>query len=174
MQTCPDVQILATSREGLAVEGERVWPLRSLPIPGTQEPIESIAASDAVRLFVERAEMARPGFTLDATNAAAIADICRRLDGIPLAIELAAARVSAMRPADIAARVDERFRLLTGGRGTAVERHPGIGRIGHDRGTPVGCARLVRAEVSRAVAGDEADEQQSDGAFHAPRLCARG
>ena len=67
--------------------------------------------------------MARPGFTLDATNAAAIADICRRLDGIPLAIELAAARVSAMRPADIAARVDERFRLLTGGRRTAVERH---------------------------------------------------
>jgi hypothetical protein len=79
--------------------------------------------SDAVQLFVERAEMARPGFALDATNAAAVAEICRRLDGIPLAIVLAAARVSAMRPGEIAARVDERFRLLTGGRRTAVERH---------------------------------------------------
>ena len=123
LQTCPDVYVVATSREGLAVEGERVWPLRSLPIPSADEPPEMIAASDAVQLFVERAVMARPGFTLDGTNASAVADICRRLDGIPLAIELAAARVSAMRPNEIAARVDERFRLLTGGRRTAVERH---------------------------------------------------
>ncbi|HXY95124.1 MAG TPA: adenylate/guanylate cyclase domain-containing protein [Acidimicrobiia bacterium] len=123
LQTCPHVQVLATSREGLAVEGERVWPLRSLPTPGVQQPLALIAASDAVRLFVERGEMARPGFTLDDASRAAVADICRRLDGIPLAIELAAARVSAMRPGDIAARVDERFRLLTGGRRTAVERH---------------------------------------------------
>jgi predicted ATPase/class 3 adenylate cyclase len=123
LQACAGVSIVATSREGLAIDGERVWPLRSLSIPGAQDPIESIAASDAVRLFVDRAEMARPGFMLDPGNAGAVADICRRLDGIPLAIELAAARASAMRPADVAARLDERFRLLTGGRRTAVERH---------------------------------------------------
>src|SRR5207253_5491944 len=76
-----------------------------------------------VRLFVERARAARPGFALDATTAAGVAEICRRLDGIPLAIELAAARVVAMNPSEIAGLLDERFRLLTGGRRTAVERH---------------------------------------------------
>jgi predicted ATPase len=73
-----------------------------------------------VRLFGERASAARSGFVLDGTNVGAVSEICRRLDGIPLAIELAAARVVGMRPAEIAARLDERFRLLTGGRG--VER----------------------------------------------------
>jgi predicted ATPase/class 3 adenylate cyclase len=120
---CPDVRILTTSREGLAVDGERVLPLRSLPIPAPTADILDIAASDAVRLFAERAEAARPGFTVDATNAPAVAEICRRLDGMPLAIELAAARVASMRPVEIAALLDERFRLLTGGRRTAVERH---------------------------------------------------
>jgi len=123
LQGCPDVRIVATSREGLAVAGEQVFPLRSLPIPGESETAETIAASDAARLFVERAALARAGFVIDSTNVDAVAEICRRLDGIPLAIELAAARVSAMRPRDIAARLGERFRLLTGGRRTAVERH---------------------------------------------------
>jgi predicted ATPase len=120
---CPDVRVLATSREGLAVDGERLRPLRSLGLPDPADSPDVIAASAAAALFVERARAARPEFALDHSNAAAVAEICRRLDGIPLAIELAAARTVGMSPAEIAARVDERFRLLTGGRRTAVERH---------------------------------------------------
>ena len=123
LQRCPTVRVIATSREGLALEGEQVWPLRSLPVPPPDGRLEETAANAAVRLFVDRAAMARPGFALDASNVGSVSEICRRLDGIPLAIELAAARVSSMRPADIAARLGERFRLLTGGRRTAVERH---------------------------------------------------
>jgi len=123
LQLCPGVRLLATSREGLAVEGERVWPLRSLPAPGAEISAGSVLSFAAPQLFQERAESARPGFTVDSINAPTIAEICRRLDGIPLAIELAAARVSSMSPAEIAGHLDERFRLLTGGRRTAVERH---------------------------------------------------
>jgi len=123
LQRCPHVRVIATSREGLALEGEQVWPLRSLPVPARDGLLDETAANAAVRLFVDRAAMARPGFALDAANVASVSEICRRLDGLPLAIELAAARVSSMRPADIAARLGERFRLLTGGRRTAVERH---------------------------------------------------
>jgi predicted ATPase len=107
---CPGVRVLATSREPLVVAGEIVRPVRAL------------GSADAVELFVERAAAVRPDFTLNATNEAAVAEICRRLDGIPLAIELAAARVIAMGPAEIAGHLDERFRLLTGGRRTALER----------------------------------------------------
>ena len=124
LRDAPGVRIVATSREGLAVEGERVMPLRSLPVPDpTFAELEQIAASDAVQLFGERAEAARPGFSLEAGNATAVVDICRRLDGMPLAIELAAARIASMSPAEVAERLDERFRLLTGGRRTSVERH---------------------------------------------------
>ena len=123
LQRCPLVRVIATSREGLALEGEQVWPLRSLPVPPPDGRLDEAAANAAVRLFVDRAAMARPGFALDSSNVGSVSEICRRLDGIPLAIELAAARVSSMRPADIAARLGERFRLLTGGRRTAVERH---------------------------------------------------
>ena len=121
LRECPGVRILATSREGLGVEGERVWPLRSLPLPDATGA--EIAANDAVRLFVERAEAARASFGLDAANVGAVGEICRRLDGIPLAIELAAARVVSMSPLEISGLLDERFRLLTGGRRSAVERH---------------------------------------------------
>jgi hypothetical protein len=117
------VRILATSREGLAVPGERVWPLRSLPVPESAPSAEAALAAASVQLFVDRAQAARSGFVLDAGNTEAVAEICRRLDGIPLAIELAAARVVAMNPGEIAALLDERFRLLTGGRRSGVERH---------------------------------------------------
>ena len=123
LRACRGVRLLATSREGLAVEGEHVWPLRSLPFAELSSDVETMVRSDAVRLFVERARAARSGFMLDGANVSAIAEICRRLDGIPLAIELAAARVVGMRPSEIAALLDERFRLLTGGRRTSVERH---------------------------------------------------
>lgn len=121
LRECPEVRILATSREGLAVAGEQLVALASLPVP-VESDLDVALSSEAVRLFGERAAAARSGFVLDGTNVGAVSEICRRLDGIPLAIELAAARVVGMRPAEIAARLDERFRLLTGGRRTAVER----------------------------------------------------
>jgi predicted ATPase len=122
LHDCPRVRILATSREGLAVDGEQVWPVRSLQTPSTAS-VDEITASAAARLFTERAQAVAPAFGVDSSNASAVAEICRRLDGIPLAIELAAARVTSMSPTEIAALLDERFRLLTGGRRTAVERH---------------------------------------------------
>ncbi len=88
-----------------------------------RRPFDVVAASEAVQLFVERARAVQPGFVLDESNAEAVAEICRRLDGIPLAVELAAARVTIMTPTDIAARLDQRFQLLTGGRRSAAERH---------------------------------------------------
>jgi len=122
LRECAGVRILATSREGLAVAGEQLVALASLTLPNESD-FNAVAGSEAVRLFVERAAAARSGFVLDAANVGAVSETCRRLDGIALAIELAAARVVGMRPAEIAARLDERFRLLTGGRRTAVERH---------------------------------------------------
>ena len=120
---CPGVRILATSREGLAVDGEHVIPLRSLEVPAPAAGSEEIASSASVQLFVERALAAGGELAPEQHDLSAIADICRRLDGVPLALELAAARTAAMSPADIAAHIDERFRLLTGGRRSAVERH---------------------------------------------------
>jgi predicted ATPase/class 3 adenylate cyclase len=122
-RACPGVQILATSREGLNVEGEWILAVSSLPIAEPGANVEEVVSSPAVCLFVERARAARQDFGLDLTNADAIAQICRRLDGIPLAIELAAARVAAMSPSELAERLDDRFRVLGGGRRGAVERH---------------------------------------------------
>lgn len=121
LRACPKVTLLATSREPLAVAGETVLPLAPLTLPGDL-PVDPDAAAlarftqlDAVRLFVERATAAQPAFGVTSANAPAIAEICRRLDGIPLALELAAARVRSLAPDDIARRLDQRFRLLTGG-----------------------------------------------------------
>jgi predicted ATPase len=120
---CPHVAILATSREALEVRGERVIRVRSLPVPLPGAPLDQLASFDAARLFLDRAEATGADLTVGADNAPPIAEICRRLDGIPLAIELAAARVIALNPGEIAAHLDERFRLLTGGRRAPVERH---------------------------------------------------
>jgi predicted ATPase len=120
LRGCAGVVTLVTSREALGVEGEQVIPLRSLSVP---ESIGDAESSEAVRLFVERAREVRPSFTLTADNASAVVEICDRLDGIPLALELAAARASSLGPGDIARRLSERFRLLTGGRAAALERH---------------------------------------------------
>jgi predicted ATPase/class 3 adenylate cyclase len=121
LQAAPAVRVLATSRELLGVGGERVVGVPSLSI-ATESSIEAIAACEAVRLFVDRAGATRSGFRVTSANAEQIAEICRRLDGIPLAIELAAARATSMAPGEIAALLDERFRLLTGGRRRGVER----------------------------------------------------
>jgi hypothetical protein len=113
--------VLATSREGLAVSGEHVLPLSPLQVP-TGDTLGTVAGCEAVRLFVERAEDVRPGFVVEADNAAVLARLCRRLDGTPLAIELAAARVRSLALSDILSHLDRRFRLLTGGRRSALRR----------------------------------------------------
>ncbi len=133
LAAAPRLRILTTSREALAVPGEAIVQLQSLSCPaargvaapgdaGDAADLAAAAATEAVRLFSERASAVDPGFTLGAANVAAVSEICRRLDGIPLAIELAAARVSVMSPDEIARRLGDRFRLLAGGRRTSVPR----------------------------------------------------
>ena len=120
---CSRLVVLATSREGLALVGERIVAVPSLRVPDEGVDGQELTRTDAVRLFVERASVSRPDFTLTDRNADAVAVLCRRLDGIPLAIELAAARVRSMSPEDLAARLDQRFKLLTQGSRAALERH---------------------------------------------------
>ena len=118
----PRVHILATSRQPLGVPGERTLAVPPLAVGAPDATPAELAGIEAVRLFVDRAAAARPGFTLNAGNAAAVAQVCRRLDGIPLAIELAAARTRVLAPAQIAARLDDAFKLLTGGQRTLLPR----------------------------------------------------
>ena len=122
LRACPGVRVLATSREALDLDGEATVPIRSMALAASDDAAD-VAQSDAARLFAERAATARPGFVFDAANATPISEVCRRLDGIPLAIELAASRVASLGVAEILALLDERFRLLTGGRRIALERH---------------------------------------------------
>ena len=131
--TCTALRVLATSREPLGVEGEAVFAVPSLALPALGADRDGVGAiddgevdqadrSEAVRLFVDRATATLPSFTLDRTNVRAVVEICRRLDGIPLALELAAARVNVLSAGEIADGLGDRFRLLTGGRRTAVPR----------------------------------------------------
>jgi predicted ATPase len=122
-RSCGRLVILTTSREGLGIEGERLVPVPPLVLPGVGADLDSIIDAEAVRLFTDRAAAVKPGFAVTAENAAAVAAVSRRLDGIALAIELAAARVPAMTPAELARRLDRRFAVLAGGRRGAVERH---------------------------------------------------
>jgi predicted ATPase/DNA-binding SARP family transcriptional activator len=125
LRHCPQLQILATSREALNIAGESAWlvPPLSLPEAGEQMPLDILRQADAIRLFTERATAVLPGFSLTGQNATVVEQVCRRLDGIPLAIELAAARVKMLRVEQIAARLDDRFHLLVGGSRTALPRH---------------------------------------------------
>jgi predicted ATPase len=118
---CPGVRVLATSREGLNVAGEQLIQVPSLGLP-EDDPGGDPAGCESVRLFVERARLVKADFDLDAGNQAEVAAVCRRLDGVALAIELAAARVPAMTPAELLSRLDRRFRLLSGGGRVAIER----------------------------------------------------
>jgi predicted ATPase/class 3 adenylate cyclase len=130
LAAAPGVRILATSREALAVDGEAVVQVPSLTCPArtagslrNEDPsVADAGATEAVRLFADRASAVLPSFAVTDANVRAVAEICTRLDGIPLAIELAAGRVSAMSPEEIASGLGDRFRLLTGGRRTAVPR----------------------------------------------------
>jgi predicted ATPase/DNA-binding SARP family transcriptional activator len=135
LRACPGVQILATSQQALGMTGEVAYRVPSLAMPegdaiaGAGEGPEAAAALKAmqgygaVRLFVERARFGQPGFALSAQNAREVLAICRRLDGIPLAIELAAARLAVLSPSQLAERLDDRFRLLTRGNRAAPARH---------------------------------------------------
>ncbi|MGH7725732.1 MAG: protein kinase domain-containing protein [Candidatus Eiseniibacteriota bacterium] len=140
----PELKVLITSREGLGIEGERLFAVRSLALPpaDAEDDPESLLRYEAVRLFVTRAQEVDPEFTLDRTNAALVKEVCRRLDGIPLALELAAARTRALSIEQIARMLDDRFRLLTGSTRTALERH-----------------RTLRATVQWSYDHLEADER---------------
>jgi non-specific serine/threonine protein kinase len=127
LRSCQNLRVLATSRAALGIAGELAYRVPSLSLPDPKY-VQSIGASDltryeAVRLFVERAASSQPTFALTNQNALVAAQICQRLDGIPLAIELAAARVKVLSAEQIADRLDDRFRLLTGGSRTALPRH---------------------------------------------------
>jgi len=120
LQQCPKVVILASSRERLGIRGETTYPVPPLSVP--QGEVEDLLEYEAVRLFVERARNAEPRFALTPENAPAVVSICQRLDGIPLAIELAAARVRFLSVREIHSKLGHRFRLLTGGSRTALPR----------------------------------------------------
>lgn len=124
LRACSKLTILATSREALGIAGERAYRVPSLSIAGLHHApaLDAIMGNDCVHLFVERAQAVQSDFHLNNKNAPAIAQICTRLDGIPLAVELAAARVKVLTPDQIAARLDDRFRLLTGGSRAALPR----------------------------------------------------
>ena len=122
-RACPRVVVLATSREGMAIEGEQLIALPPLEAGEPGEDVGSLVHTDAVCLFVERARRVKADFALSPSNAAAVVEVCQRLDGVPLAIELAAARVIALSPAELVRRLDRRFQVLAGGRRGAVERH---------------------------------------------------
>ena len=123
LRACPRLKIMASSREALGIAGETAYRVPSLacPNPRTADP-HTLVQSEAARLFVDRALAAQPRLTLTAQNVTAIAQICGRLDGIPLALELAAARTRVFTPEQVATRLDDRFRLLTGGSRTALPR----------------------------------------------------
>ena len=125
LRACPSLRILATSRQALGIDGETVLSVPSLSLPEASSPpeVERLAQYEAVHLFVDRATAAAPHFRLSEPNVALIADICRQLDGVPLAIELAATRLKLLGVEQLAARLEDRFRLLIGGSRSAPSRH---------------------------------------------------
>ena len=120
---CPRVHVLATSREPLGIVGERLVEVPPLAWPDAGASVDAALAHPAVELFADRGAAAAPGFAITDDNVAAVVEICRRLDGQPLAIELAAARVRTLAPARLARLLDDRFHVLTGGSRTAMPRH---------------------------------------------------
>ncbi|RFU40690.1 AfsR/SARP family transcriptional regulator, partial [Actinomadura logoneensis] len=123
LAAAPHARVLATSREPLGITGENLFPVPSLALPPSGADPATALGHAATRLLADRAAAVRPGFAVDDANVADLVEICRALDGIPLAIELAAARLRALTPAQVAARLGDRFRLLTGGSRSALPRH---------------------------------------------------
>ena len=173
LRSCPNVRILATSRESLTIAGEQTFRMPSLPCPSPSETAtaELMLQYAAVQLFNDRAVSADHAFALSVESAPDVAEICRRLDGIPLAIELAAARVKVLSPKQLAQKLDERFRVLTGGDRSALPRHRTIRAVidwSHDLLTDEE-RRLFRRlsifagdfsiEMASAVCGDDMAEE---------------
>jgi predicted ATPase/DNA-binding SARP family transcriptional activator len=124
LRECPSLRLLATSHVRLGLPGEASWPVPPLIVPAAaQRDMRVVAGAEAVRLFQDRAAVARPGFELTPANAPAVVEICRRLDGLPLAVELAAAQLGVLAPAQLAARLDDRFRVLTSRGPAGLPRH---------------------------------------------------
>jgi predicted ATPase len=123
LKGCLQVKLLATSREDLRIPGETILHVSPMELPPDETPVEYLKTYEAIHLFVERATAARHGFELNTENSIALTQICHKLDGIPLAIELAAARVKVIAPEQIAERLGDRFQLLTSGSRTALPRH---------------------------------------------------
>lgn len=120
---CPRLRVLATSREPLGITGETLWPVDPLPLPPAGASRDQAMAYPSMRLLADRASAVRPGFTVDDRTGLHMIHVCRALDGMPLAIELAAARLRTMTAEQVATRLDDRFRLLTGGSRLALPRH---------------------------------------------------
>ncbi|GAA4899701.1 putative ATPase [Stackebrandtia albiflava] len=151
LAAAPEVRVLATSREPLAVSGEAVWPVPPLRLPGAAEPV---AESSAVALFTARVRAAMPGFHLTDEDAPVVAEICRRLDGLPLALELAAPRVRVLGVRKLLERLSDRFEVLTGGYRDAPERQRTLRALidwSHSLLTPV--ERTVFRRLSAHVDG---------------------
>jgi predicted ATPase/class 3 adenylate cyclase len=157
LHNAPHIKIIASSREALGIAGETVYRVPSLSSPNqaphtgiSQVTREALLGFESVQLFVERASAANPKFQLTDENASSVAQICSRLDGIPLALELAASRVSAFTPEQIAKRLDDRFKLLTGGSRTALPRQQTLRALidwSYDILTPDECTLLKRLSV---------------------------
>lgn len=150
IRAAPGVRVIATSREPLSAAGEHVLPVPPLPLPTTTEPLAALRQNEAVSLFVERATAASGSFQLTAANRGAVVELCRRLDGLPLAIELAAVRTRALSPEQIRDRLSDRFDLLTGGSRNAPSRHQTLRTTiewSYDLLTPVERTLLVRLSV---------------------------
>ncbi len=184
LSVCPHLRILATSREALRCPGEVVWRIPPLMTPDPDSPLalEQVAAYEAVLLFTERALTAQPDFRLTQANAPAVARICARLDGIPLAIEMAAARTAAMSAQEIAARLDDRFTLLTSGWRAAPPRQRTLHATLEwsynllDEPERMLFARLsvfvdgCTAELAQTVCADGDRDEQAESASIAPSL----
>jgi predicted ATPase/DNA-binding SARP family transcriptional activator len=175
LSNCPKVQIMATSREALRIDGETVWQVPTLSLPPLRlPPGDALTVYEAIRLFVERAVAVNGKFSLNAENAPAVAEICRRLDGIPLAIELAAARIKVLAPERIAARLDNRFDLLTVGSRVALPRHQTL-RLTFDWSHELltEAERVLFRRLSVFVGGfnlEAAEEVCADEKIEAPRV----
>lgn len=164
LRNCPNLTILTTSREALNIEGETTFsvPPLSLPNADHESSLTALTGYEAVKLFTQRAALAQPGFALSRENATTVVQICRALDGLPLAIELAAARVKTLQVEQILARLDDRFNLLKGGSRTAQPRQQTLRSLidwGYDLLTPAEQVLLCRLAVFAGGATLEAIEQ---------------